>query len=245
MSPFDLSGRVALVTGAGGLVGGAAARALAAAGAQVALVDSDGARLSAAAAAIGVDDGDALPFEADVTDALAVERMVDHVLSEWGRIDVLVNQAHVGLPDQGGEEGWQRALDVHLGGARICTEAVAAHMVARGAGRILSGLSVAALLGAPGRTAEATSGGGLIALTRTWAREYGPAGVTANAIAAGLVEGAPTLLSDAERDALVARLPARRAARPEEVGAVYLFMASDLAAFMNGAVVGVDGGLRL
>jgi 3-oxoacyl-[acyl-carrier protein] reductase len=245
LNPLDLTGRVALVTGAGGLIGSAAARALAAAGAHVALVDRDGARLSAAAAEIGLKAGEALPFEADVTDALAIERVVDHVLSEWGRIDVLVNQAHVGPPEDEGEAGWQRALDVHMGGARTCTEAVAAHMVERGAGRILSGLSAGALEGAPGRTAEAASGGGLIALTRTWAREYGPAGVTANAVAIGLVDDAPTLVPAAEREQVLARLPARRAARPEEIGAVYLFLASDLAGFMNGAVVAADGGLRL
>ena len=119
-------------------------------------------------------------------------------------------------------------------------------MIERGSGRILSAASVVARKGSFGQTCYAASKGGIVALTRTWARELGPKGITANAVAPGLID-TDTLkgIPEEEMKALAGRLPAGRLGRAEEVAAVYLFLASDLASFMNGAVVGVDGGLLL
>ena len=128
----------------------------------------------------------------------------------------------------------------------VCARAAVPHMLRQGRGRILSAASGSTQLGAQGLTAYAAAKAGIVGMTRTWAREFGPRGITANAVAPGLIEGETVRTSRAqELERTLARIPARRLGRPEEVAAVYLFLASDLAAFINGAVVGVDGGLLL
>jgi len=251
MSPAALSleGRVALVTGAARGIGAATAVALAEAGARVAVVDRDGDGIERTADAIGRAGSDALAIPADVTDVPAMERAVDTVVAEWGRLDVLVNNAGIVRDATLGkvsDEDWTATLDVNLRGAMIGTRAALRPMRAAGAGRILSATSVVARMGNYGQTAYAASKAGIIGLTRAWARELGPLGITANAVAPGFIDtemakGVPEKVLSA----LLERTAARRLGRPEEVAAVYVFLASDLASFMNGAVVGVDGGLLL
>jgi 3-oxoacyl-[acyl-carrier protein] reductase len=247
--PFALGGRVALVTGAGRGIGAATARTLARAGAHVALVDKDSAGVTRTAEDIARSEGEALAFTADITDAFAIERLVDSVAEEWGRLDILVNNAGIvrdaALEDVS-DEDWAHTLDVNLRGTLVCTKAVVPHMLGRGFGRILSAASVVARFGNYGQTAYAASKGGIIAMTRTWARELGPKGITANAVAPGFIDTEMVKTVPAKIiNQLLARLPAGRLGRAEEVANVYLFLASDLASFINGAVVGVDGGLML
>ena len=251
MSPavLSLERRVALVTGAARGIGAATAVALAEAGARVAVVDRDGDGIERTADAIGRAGSDALAIPADVTDVPAMERAVDTVVAEWGRLDVLVNNAGIVRDATLGkvsDEDWTATLDVNLRGAMIGTRAALRPMRAAGAGRILSATSVVARMGNYGQTAYAASKAGIIGLTRAWARELGPLGITANAVAPGFIDtdmakGVPEKVLSA----LLERTAARRLGRPEEVAAVYVFLASDLASFMNGAVVGVDGGLLL
>jgi 3-oxoacyl-[acyl-carrier protein] reductase len=246
---LTLAGRVALVTGAARGIGAATALALAAAGARVALLDRDGPGLEAAAEAVGGAGSDALGIPADVTDAAAVERAVDTILAEWGRLDVLVNNAGIvrdATLAKVTDEDWSATLDVNLRGAMIAARAALRPMRAAGSGRILSATSVVARMGNYGQTAYAASKAGIIGMTRAWARELGPLGITANAVAPGLIDtdmarGVPEKVLAG----LVARTAARRLGRPKEVAAVYVFLASDLASFINGAVIGVDGGLLL
>ena len=251
MSPAgsSLEGRVALVTGAARGIGAATALALAEAGARVALVDRDAEGIERTADAIGRAGSDALAIPADVTDAPAIERAVDTVVAEWGRLDVLVNNAGIvrdATLAKVTDEDWDRTQDVNLRAAMVCARAVVPHMRAARRGRILSASSVVARSGNFGQTAYVASKAGIIGLTRVWARELGPHGITANAVAPGYID-TPMLESipEAYRTQAIARIPAGRAGRPEEVAAVYLFLASDLASFMNGAVVGVDGGQLL
>ena len=251
MSPdvLSLEGRVALVTGAARGIGAATALALAEAGARVALVDRDGEGIERTADAIGRAGSDALAIPADVTDAPAMERAVDTVVAEWGRLDVLVNNAGIVRDATLGkvsDDDWAATLDVNLRGTMIGTRAALRPMRAAGAGRILSATSVVARMGNYGQTAYAASKGGIIGMTRAWARELGPLGITANAVAPGFIDtdmarGVPEKVLTG----LLQRTAAGRLGRPEEVAAVYVFLASDLASFMNGAVVGVDGGLLL
>ena len=251
MSPAgsSLEGRVALVTGAARGIGAATALALAEAGARVALVDRDAEGIERTADAIGHAGSDALAIPADVTDAPAIERAVDTVVAEWGRLDVLVNNAGIVRDATLGkvsDEDWTATLDVNLRGTMIGTRAALRPMRAAGAGRILSATSVVARMGNYGQTAYAASKAGIIGMTRAWARELGPLGITANAVAPGFIDtemarGVPEKVLTA----LFQRTAARRLGRPEEVAAVYVFLASDLASFINGAVVGVDGGLLL
>ncbi|HEU0093494.1 MAG TPA: 3-oxoacyl-ACP reductase FabG [Vicinamibacteria bacterium] len=251
MSPdvLSLEGRVALVTGAARGIGAATALALAEAGARVALVDRDGEGIERTADAIGRAGSDALAIPADVTDAPAMERAVDTVVAEWGRLDVLVNNAGIVRDATLGkvsDDDWAATLDVNLRGTMIGTRAALRPMRAAGAGRILSATSVVARMGNYGQTAYAASKGGIIGMTRAWARELGPLGITANAVAPGFIDtemsrGVPEKVLRG----LLQRTPAGRLGRPDEVAAVYVFLASDLASFINGAVVGVDGGLLL
>jgi 3-oxoacyl-[acyl-carrier protein] reductase len=246
---LSLTGRVAVVTGAGRGIGAATARLLAQAGAQVALVDRDAAGVTQTAEQIGVAGGEALHFTNDVTDAFAVERTFDRVAEEWGRLDVLVNNAgtlrEAPLEDLT-DDDFRDTLDVNLRAAMVCARAALPHMLRQGRGRILSAASGSTRLGSQGLTAYAAAKAGIVGMTRTWARELGPRGITANAVAPGLIEGETvrTVPAD-ELELTLARIPARRLGRPEEVASVYLFLASDLASFINGAVVGVDGGLLL
>jgi 3-oxoacyl-[acyl-carrier protein] reductase len=241
---LSLRGRVALVTGAARGIGAATARAFTAAGARVALLDREPAEVGNVAEETG---GTAFP--ADVTDDDAVRRAVDDIVARWGRLDILVNNAGIvrdaALADVT-DEDWATTLDVNLRGTMICARAAVPHMKAAGFGRILSATSIVARSGNYGQTAYTASKAGIIGLTRTWARELGPKGITANAVAPGFIDTAMVKSVPARVMAeLLARTPAGRMGRPDEVASVYLFLASDLASFINGAVVGVDGGLLL
>jgi 3-oxoacyl-[acyl-carrier protein] reductase len=247
--PLSLAGRVAVVTGAGRGIGAATARAFAQHGAQVALIDRSGADVTQTAQEIGLAGGEALPFTTDITDSFEVERLMDRIAEEWGRLDVLVNNAGVvrdATLEEVTDEDWSETLDVNLRGTMVCTRAAVPHMIARKQGRILSAASVVARNGNYGQTAYAASKGGVVAMTRTWARELGPKGITANAVAPGFIDTEMVKSVPAKVvSKIVARLPAGRLGQPEDVAAVYLFLASDLASFINGAVVGVDGGFML
>jgi 3-oxoacyl-[acyl-carrier protein] reductase len=201
------------------------------------------------AEAIGVEGHEALPFTNDITDSFAVERTLDRVIEEWGRLDILVNNAgslHETPLEELTDEDLDAALEVNLKGTIVCTRAAVPHMLARGSGRVLCATSMSTRLGAVGLTAYAASKAAIVGAVRTWARELGPRGITANAVAPGLIDTETTRIVPArELEASLRRLPARRLGTPEEVAAVYLFLASDLASFINGAVVAVDGGLQL
>jgi 3-oxoacyl-[acyl-carrier protein] reductase len=247
--PLSLAGRVAVITGAGRGIGAATARAFAAAGAHVALLDRERGSATRVAEDIAFRGGDALYFDTDITDAFAVERVFDGIAAESGGIDVLVNNAGIvrdARVEDVSDEDFDATLDVNLRGALVCTRAAVPHFLARGRGRILSAASITARMGNFGQTAYAASKAGIIGMTRTWARELGPKGITANAVAPGFIEtdmvaSVPPKVLEQIR----ARIPAGRLGRPEEVANVYLFLASDLASFINGAVIGVDGGLPL
>jgi 3-oxoacyl-[acyl-carrier protein] reductase len=243
---LSLHGRVALVTGAARGIGAAVVRAFVAAGARVGALDRDRDALDALCQPLGEA---VLPLAADVASSAQVAEAAAHLLDRWERVDVLVNNA--GLVRDATlarvtDEDFALTLDVNLKGAMACARAVVPGMVARGYGRIVSASSVVARSGNYGQTAYAASKGGIIGMTRAWARELGPKGLTANVVAPGFIDTDMLRTVPAKViDDACARLPARRLGRPEEVANVYLFLACEAAAFVNGAVVGVDGGMRL
>jgi gluconate 5-dehydrogenase len=247
---FDLTGRVALVTGSSRGIGAALAQGLAAAGARVVLNGRDLTALDSARAALDrLHPGQVEVAGFDVTDDTAVRSAVDAVEDRVGPIAVLVNNAGVQHRVPMLEldvADWRRVLDANLTGPFLVARAVARHMLPRGQGKIVNIASVQARLARPGIAPYAASKGGMAMLTRTMCAEWGPAGVQANAIAPGYFDTVLTsaLVKDPTFDTWVrGRTPAGRWGRPEELVGTLLWLASAASDFVNGQVVHVDGGM--
>jgi gluconate 5-dehydrogenase len=239
--PFDLSGKTALVTGSTRGLGLALARALAAAGARVAINGRTSEAVDAVVA--GIDRAIAAPF--DVTDEEAVRRAVDAL----GAVDVLVNNTGVTIRQPLVElelEDWQRLVDVNLTGAFLVARAVAPGMIERRSGKIVNVCSVMSELARPSTGAYAATKGALKMLTRTMCAEWGRHGIQANGIAPGWfrTDLTESLQADAAFDAwLRGRVPAGRWGEPDELAGAVVFLASSASDFVNGQVLVVDGGL--
>ncbi|MCA3252765.1 MAG: beta-ketoacyl-ACP reductase [Pseudomonadota bacterium] len=185
----------------------------------------------------------------DVTDRVAVDMMVAAVLERHGRIDVLVNNAGITRDARLVRmtlEQFDAVIDVNLRGVFHCAQAVAPHMIERGRGVILNASSVVGIHGNYGQTNYAASKFGVIGFTKTWSRELGPKGIRVNAVAPGFVD-TPILstIPDKVLQQMKEQVPLGRLARPEEIAAVYAFLASDDASYVNGAVIEVAGGMTL
>jgi len=245
-----LQDRVAIVTGAGRGIGLAIAQTFAREGARVALCDVKAALLDEALGAIQAFGGEALAFEMDVTVRAQIEEVVRQVLAKWGHLDILVNNAGIYevLPvEEITEEQWDRLLAVNLKGAFLCCQAVIPVMKRQGSGRIINMASSAGKSGALLAGAHyAVSKAGLMCLAKQMARELGPYGITANAVAPGRID-TPMIhtVSDEENEAFSQRTPLGRLGTAEDVANAVLFLASDEASFITGEVMDVNGGLLI
>ncbi len=240
----DLSNQLALVTGAAGGIGRACATILAAAGAKVLIVDINLPGAQEAAAALP----GAVAIRCDLGDPEDIAALCERVLSEFGAPDILVNNAGW-VTYRGGiatvsREVWDRMLDINLRGPFLLCQGLIEGMKARGSGSIINFASMAARQGSLESSIDyASSKGGLVALTRTLARELGPSGIRVNAVAPGTITTPPVAKQMAGReDAVCATIPLRRLGTPEDVAKVVLFLASDLSAYVTGAVVDINGG---
>jgi 3-oxoacyl-[acyl-carrier protein] reductase len=245
-----LEGRVALVTGAGSGIGRAVAFRFAEEGADVAALDIDADSAAATARAVEARRRRARAVAADVARAAEVEAAVEAARAALGEITVLVNCAGL-LRDRTirnlAEADWDRVLDVHLKGTFLCTRAVAERMRESGGGGAIVNLSsISAKIGNFGQANYAAAKAGIVALTKVTAREYARYGVRANAIQPGMIDTPMTrALGDERLARSAAETPLGRLGRPEEVAAVALFLASDLASYVTGAVIEVTGGRYL
>lgn len=248
MAGDRLAGKVALVTGAGSGIGRASAERFAAEGARMVAVDVKGAEETAAA--IEAAGGEALALATDVSDEAAVAAMADAALERFGRVDVLMNNA--GILDsyepaaETSTETWNRILGVNLSGQFFTSRALLPQMVERGEGAIVNVASTAGLNGGNGGAAYTTSKHAVIGFTRQLCFDYARKGIRCNVICPGAVETGMTkeifASPDAAVMAAVESAPIGRWAQPEELAAAALFLASDEASFVNGAVWVVDGG---
>lgn len=254
----DWKSKVVIVTGGAAGIGKATALRFGTAGAKVAVWDMSEEAGQAVAAEIGAEGGEAACFKVDVADGVSVQAAVEAVLAGWGRIDVLVNNAGIvrdgllvkwkegKLAGSMSDEAWDAVIGVNLKGPFLCTRAVVPHMIAQGGGVVLSTSSVVGLYGNFGQTNYAATKGGLITMTKTWARELGKYGIRVNAVAPGFI-ATEILKAMPEKvlDGMVAKTPLGRMGKPEDIAEAFLWLASDAAAFVHGTVLSVDGGLVL
>lgn len=256
MRQSGLRDKVVIVTGAAGGIGRATARRFAEEGARIAGWD-----LKDAAAGELIQDwqsagGQASFQKVDVTDPAAVEAAAGEVVARWGAVNVLVNNAGVlrdallvkykdgALAGRMSEETFDSVISINLRGVFLCTRAVVPAMIAAGGGVILSASSVVAHYGNFGQTCYTASKAGVIAMTRTWARELGRHKIRVNAVAPGLIATEMLgVMPEKVLEQMCAHTPLGRLGRPEEIAEAYAWLASDAASFVHGAVLSVDGGL--
>ena len=243
---LDLSGQAALITGASRGIGQATAQVFGAMGARVSLVARTPEPLDALAAELG-GDGQALAIPCDVASEADVGRAVEQTLSAFERIDILVNNA--GLISFGNVSDidpaeWERVIGANLTGAYLCSRAVAPAMQKRNYGRIINISSLTAQTGGvSGGVHYSSSKGGMLALTKTLARDLAPNGITVNAIAPGQIDTDPDLLTPEARERVMGMIPLGRLGEPEDIAYAALFLASPLAAYITGATIDVNGGI--
>jgi 3-oxoacyl-[acyl-carrier protein] reductase len=244
MTTIDLTGKTAFVTGSTRGIGLAIARTLYSAGAKVAIVGRDPARAAAVAAELGER---AAGVGCDVAQADQVEGAIAAAERGLGPIDILVNNAGLtrdNLLLRLTDADWNAVLDANLKGAFHTTRAVIKGMMKRRAGRIVNITSIVGLTGNKGQANYAASKAGLIGFTKSVAKEYASRGVLANCVAPGFIETDMTAaLPDEARATLLQDIALGRLGRPEDVAGAVLFLASDLAGYVTGQVLVVDGGM--
>ncbi len=245
----DLTGRVALVTGAGRGLGRTIAQSLVASGASVACVDVDADALAETVDTIRSGGGRAEAFTCDVTDSGRVNEVVDQVVKQMGRLDILVNNAGItrdGMIMRMKDDQWDAVLAINLRGTFLFTRAAARPMMKARGGRIINIASVSGLIGNPGQANYSASKAGVIGLTRTVARELASRNITVNAIAPGFIATEMTaklgeeILSQVQKE-----IPLGRLGEPQDVADAVLYLAGDAAEFITGHVLTVDGGLTV
>jgi len=244
-----LKDKVAVITGAAQGIGRATAELFLAEGARVAVVDVDAGKASAAAAELDAGRGVCAGLACDVSKAAECEAVVAAVMEKWGRVDILVNNAGLtkdNLLMRISEADWDLILDVNLKGTFNFIKAVSRPMLKARYGRIVNLSSVVGLEGAAGQANYAASKGGVVALTKSVAREFASRGINANAVAPGFIR---TRLTDAipedAKKKLLERILLGRVGEPADIARAVLFLASDDASYITGHVLSVNGGVYM
>jgi 3-oxoacyl-[acyl-carrier protein] reductase len=244
-----LQDKVCIVTGAANGIGLAAAKRFASEGAIAIICDLKAEQVEQAVKDIESEGRRAAGYVVNVTDRATIDAMVADVKARFGRIDVLLNNA--GITQDARlvkmtEAQWDAVINVNLKGVFNCTQAVAETLLAQGSGSIINTSSITGVYGNFGQGNYAATKAGVIGLTKTWARELGPKGVRVNTVVPGSV--ATQILETVPKEALKQIEQAcwlKRIGRPEELAAVYAFLASDEASYVNGATLEVSGGVSI
>ncbi len=242
-----LENKVAIITGAGSGIGRETALLFAREGAKVVVADISEKNGRDVVEEIKRSGGEGLFIRVDVSSREQSKQMAKETLEKYGRIDVMIFNAGIvqdSLLIKMTEEQWDRVIDINLKGAFNCSQAVLDAMISQGSGVILNASSIVGLYGNVGQVNYAASKSGLIGMTRTLAKELGRKGIRVNAVAPGFIAtpmtaGVPEKILEMMRE----KTPLRRLGEPRDVAYAYLYLASDEARFVNGAVLSVDGGL--
>ena len=251
-SLFDLSGRVAIVTGGNGGIGLGMASGLAEAGAAIAVVGRNEAKSAAAVTGLKQRGAKAISVAADVTDKSAVAAMVERVTRELGRIDILVNNAGINIrkPPQALDiEEWDSVIKTNLTSAFMCSQAVYPAMKAAGGGKIINIGSMMSIFGASFAPAYAASKGGIVQFTRSCACAWAADNIQANAVLPGWIDTDLTRRArqdiDGLHDRVLARTPAARWGASSDFAGIAVFLASPASDFVTGTAIPVDGGFSV
>jgi 3-oxoacyl-[acyl-carrier protein] reductase len=242
-------GKISVVTGASQGIGEAIACELAREGAELVLVDIQKDKLEEVARKIRAGGGKAACYEANVADAAGVAAAVDVILRDHGRIDHLVNNAGIArdtLLMRMKDEDWDAVIGVNLKGTYNFSKAVLKHMISRRSGRIVNISSVVGIMGNFGQTSYAASKGGVIAFSKSLAREVATRGITVNCVAPGYIDTPMTQkLSEDVKKAYLEIIPAKRFGLPKDVAYAVKFLLSDEADYITGQVIQVNGGMYM
>jgi len=247
----ELEEKVSLVTGASRGMGKAIALKLASLGSKVAVnyvaieasneVDAD--NLVESIIRLG---REAMSVEADIRDSEAVQAMIEQVTDKWSKIDILVNNAGINrdtLLLRMSDDAWDDVINTNLRGAYLCTKFALRSMMRQQWGRIINISSVTGIVGNTGQSNYAASKGGLIAFTKSVAREMGSRNITVNAVAPGfIITGMTDKLPSERKEAILAMIPLQRFGQPEDVAELVAFLASERAGYITGQAITIDGG---
>ena len=249
---FDLSGKVAIVTGGNGGIGFGMARGLARAGARIAVVGRNEEKSARAVQELRDLEFQAQAFQADVTDAAAVERMVDGVMEAFGGIDILVNNAGINIrkrPEDLQPDEWQQVLNTNLTSAFLCSRACYPALKGAGGGKILNNGSMLSIFGTPWGPAYAASKGGMVQLTKSLATAWAADNIQVNCFLPGWINTELTRNArnevDGLHDRVLARTPAGRWGEIEDLEGMAVFFASSASDFITGVAMPVDGGFSV
>lgn len=244
-----LDNRVAIITGGAAGIGEATAIRFAHEGAKVVIWDLDQNRGDELVAKLTKDGLVARFDRVNTANYDEVKAATKRVFDAYGQIDILINNAGITRDStlkKMTPELWQQVIDVNLTGVFNCTKAATEFMVDKGYGRIINASSVVALYGNFGQTNYVATKAGLIGMTKTWAREFGKKGITVNAIAPGFIATEMVAkMPETVIDMMKSKVPIGRLGKPEEIASAYLFLASEEAAYINGATLSVDGGMTI
>ncbi len=252
MNSFDLTGKVAVVTGGNGGIGFGIARGLARAGASVAVVGRDAAKSAGAVSRIEEIGARAVAIEADVTESAALDRMAETAAGHLGGIDILVNNAGTNIrkrPEDMSEEEWRTVMDTNITSAFLASKACYPFMKRAGGGKILNNGSMFSIFGAPWAPAYAASKGGMVQLTKVLATAWAEDGIQVNCFLPGWIDTALTRRARQDVEGLhervVARTPAGRWGSIEDIEGIAVFLASRASDFVTGVAIPVDGGFSV